>query len=188
MIKNIVLYLLLAIGFTSCKNSEKEIDKLEIAKRYYKVLDDSDTSGIRALLTDSLLTNESDYEQAFSKAGYVEWLQWDSVFDPTYETLQIEQENGIVKAKISKIDKRILFLHEEPIVTNQIIRFDDGKISSIETTDYVNFKDTTFLKNRSAILSWTGENHPELNGFINDQTKKGGLNYLKAIDFYQKEN
>ena len=188
MNKIIVLSLLLTIGFISCKNSEKEIDKLEIAKQYYKVLDNSDDSGIAILLTDSILTKESDYEQIFSMAEYIEWLKWDSVFDPTYETLQIEQENGIVKAKISKIDKRIFFLHEEPIVTNQIIRFDNDKIISVETTDYVNFNDTTFLKNRSELLSWIDENHPELEGFIHDQTKKGGLKYLKAIELFEKQN
>jgi hypothetical protein len=31
-------------------------------------------------------------------------LQWDSAFDPTYQILEIEQENEIVKAKIFKID------------------------------------------------------------------------------------
>lgn len=188
MNKIIVLAFLLTIGFTSCKNSKKEIDKLEIAKQYYKVLDNSDDSGIAALLTDSLITKESDYEQTFSLAEYIEWLKWDSVFDPTYETLQIEQENGVVKARVSKIDKRIFFLHEGPIVTNQTIRFDDDKIISIETTDYVNFKDTIFIKNRSNLLSWVDENHPELKGFIHDQTKKGGLKYLKAIELYEKEN
>ncbi|WP_438423283.1 hypothetical protein [Aquimarina macrocephali] len=187
MNKIIVLSLLLAIGFISCKTSEKEIDKLEIAKQYYKALDNSDDSGIVTLLTDSLLTKEReyDYEQTFSLKEYVEWLKWDSVFDPTYEILQIELENGIVKAKISKIDKRIFFLHEEPIVTNQIIRFDSGKITRVETTKYVIFNDTTFVKNRSEFLNWIDKNHPELNGFIHDQTETGGLKYLKAIELYK---
>jgi len=149
MNKIVVLSLLLTIGFISCKNSEKENNKLNIAKQYYKVLDNSYNSEIETLLTDSILTKETEYnyEQIFSLKEYVEWLKWDSVFDPTYEFLQIEQENEIVKAKISKIDKRIFFLHEEPIVTNQIIRFNDDKITSIETTKYVIFNDTTFIKN-----------------------------------------
>jgi len=108
MNKTIILLLLLTIGFISCKNSEKEIDELVIAKKYYEILDKSNVSGIEILLTDSLLTKETeyDYEQKFSKKEYVEWLKWDSVFEPTYEILEIEQENGIVKAKISKMDKR----------------------------------------------------------------------------------
>lgn len=187
MDKIIVLSFLLAIGFISCKRSEKEIDKLEIAKKYYKVLDNSDDSEIAALLTDSLLTKETEsgYEQTFSLKEYVEWLKWDSTFDPTYEILQIEQEDEIVKARVSKIDKRILFLHEKPIVTNQIIRFDNDKIIGIETTEYVLFNDSIFVKNRNGLLSWVDENHPDLNGFINDQTKAGAIKYLKAIELYQ---
>lgn len=158
-----VLLLFLALGFISCKNSEKGIDKLEIAKQYYKILDDSDHSGIEAILSDSLLTREteSNYEQTFSLKEYIDWLKWDSVFNPTYQILRIEQKGEIVNVKISKIDKRILFLHGEPIVSNQVIRFDNGKIASIETTEYSIFNDSTFVKNRDALVSWINQNHPE---------------------------
>ncbi|WP_157941293.1 MULTISPECIES: hypothetical protein [Arenibacter] len=189
MNRTVILSLLLISGFISCKNYEKEIDKLGIAKKYYKALDYSDNSEIALLLTDSLVTKETeyDYEQTFSLKEYMEWLKWDSVFDPTYEILQIEQEDEIVKAKISKIDKRISFLHEEPIVTNQVIRFDNDKIISIETTEYVIFNDSTFVKNRDGIVSWIDENHPEFNGFIHDQTEIGGMKYLKAIELYNNK-
>ena len=187
MNKTVILTILLLVGFICCKHSRKEIDTLEIAKNYYKALDSSDDLKITLLLTDSLVTKETkyDYEQIFSLKEYVEWLKWDAVFDPTYQILQIEQEDEIVKAKISKIDKRILFLHQEPIVTTQVIRFDNDKIISIETTEYVIFNDSTFIKNRDGIVSWIDDNHPELNGFIHDQTETGGLNYLKAIELYK---
>ncbi|MBU2906442.1 hypothetical protein KO529_16720 [Arenibacter algicola] len=189
MNKIVNLTLLLLIGFICCKNSRKEIDKLEIAKNYYKALDSSDDLKITLLLTDSLVTKETkyDYEQIFSLNEYIEWLKLDAVFQPSYEILQMEQEDEIVKAKISKIDKRISFLHQEPIVTNQIIRFDNDKIISIETTEYVIFNDSTFVKNRDGIVSWIDENHPELNGFIHDQTETGGLKYLKAIELYKNK-
>lgn len=187
MNKIIILVLLLAFGLVSCKNSEKEITPLEIAKQYYEVLDNSDDSGIVTLLTDSLLTKETEYnyEQIFSLQEYIEWLKWDAVFEPTYKILQIEQEGETIKAKVSKTDKRISFLHEEPIVTNQVIRFDNSKIISIETTEYVIFNDSIFAKNRNAFVNWVNENHSDLNGFIHDQTKTGGMKYLKAIELYQ---
>jgi hypothetical protein len=111
-------------------------------------------------------------------------LKWDAVFAPTYKVLQIEQENEVIKAKISKIDKRIIFLHEGPIVTNEIIRFDTHKISSIERNNAV-FNDTIFLKNRDKLSNWIDKNHPELNGFLHDQTETGGIKYLKAIELYK---
>ena len=185
----VILLVFFAIGFMSCKDSEKEIDKLEIAKRYYKILDNSDISAINTLLTDSLLTRETeyDYEQTFSLKEYTEWLKWDSVFEPSYEVLQIEQENEIVKAKVSKIDKRILFLHKEPIVIDQIIRFDNDRISTIETTKYEVFNDSVFVKNRDKLVNWIQANHPELDGFLYDQTETGGMKYLNAIELYKNQ-
>lgn len=182
-----VLLLVVTIGIISCKNSEKEINKLEIVKQYYEVLDKSNVSGIETLLTDSLLTkeNEYDYEQTFSKKEYVEWLKWDAVFEPTYEILEIEQENETVKVKISKSDKRIFFLHKEPIVTNQVIHFNKDKIISIETTKYVIFNDSVFIKNRDGLVNWIEKNHPELDDFIYDQSKTGAMKYLKAIELYE---
>jgi len=184
-----VLLLIITVTIVSCKNPEKEIDKLEIAKKYYNVLDKSNVSGIETLLTDSLLTKETEYgyEQTFSKEEYVEWLKWDSVFEPQYKILQIKQENGIVKSKISKTDKRISFLHKEPIITEQVIHFDKDKITAIETTKYVVFKDSVFVKNREDLLNWIDKNHPELNGFIYDQTKSGGMKYLNAIELYESK-
>jgi len=189
MKKIIVFLFFLTIGFISCKNSEKEIDKLEIAKKYYEVLDKSDVFAIETLLTDSLLTKETeyDYQQTFSKKEYEEWLKWDSVFEPTYKILEIRQENGTVKARVSKMDKRISFLHKEPIVTDQIIHFENDKIASIETTKYVIFKDLVFIKNRNELVNWINKNYPELNGFIHDQTKNGGTKYLKAIELYENK-
>ncbi|WP_298533328.1 hypothetical protein [uncultured Algibacter sp.] len=190
--KKFSVIIILVLISISCKEKtfEKEISKLEIAKSYYKCLDNSDVSGIATILNDSLFTKETeyDYEQTFSLEEYVEWVKWDSVFEPTYKILQVKQEGEIVKARISKTDKRVLFLHEEPIVTNQVIRFHMDKISSIETTKYVIFNDTTFIRNRNRFLNWIDENHPELKGFIHDQTKNGGLKYLKAIDLFKKEN
>ena len=141
------------------------------------------------LLRDSIVIRESedDYEENFSEKGYIEWLNWDSVFDPTYKILEIEKENETVKAKISKMDKRIFFLHEEPMVWNEIIRFDNNKIISVERIQYEVFNVAKFLKNRDGLVSWIDENHPELNGFLNAQTKSVGMKYLKAIELYQSK-
>src|SRR5690606_20489125 len=160
---------------------------MEIANLYYTMLDMSDHSGIETILADSLLTKETEsgYEQTFSLKEYIDWLEWDSVFDPTYEILELEQKDEIVLAKISKIDKRIMFLHGEPIVSNQILRFNNDQITSVETTKYVAFNDSTFVKNRDELVGWVNENHPELNGFLHDQTKPGGVKYLKAIELYK---
>jgi len=185
MNKTIIL-LLLTIGLISCKNSKKEIDSVEIAKQYFKFLDNSDYSKMSDWLADSITTAEGEYKQTYSKSDYLEFLKWDSVFDPNYEILKIEQKHGIVRAKISKMDKRISFLHEESFITNQTVKFQNDKIISVET-QYVDFNEETWERNKNKLLSWIDENHPEFNGFIHNQTESGGIKFLKAIELYKNK-
>ncbi len=63
MIKTSILSLVITIAFVSCKNSEKGIDKIEIEKQYYNVLDSSSYSGITTWFSDSLMTIEGEYEE-----------------------------------------------------------------------------------------------------------------------------
>ena len=181
-----LLVVLFLFGAVSCKSPEQKTDKLKMATAYYQGLDNSDHVMVAALIADSLLTRESqyDYEQTFSKSEYVEWIKWDSVFDPTYKILEIQLQGEVVKARISKIDQRLRFLHKNPMITIEVIRFDRGKISGVERTEYLNFNEEQFVKQREQLLTWIDQNHPELSGFIHDQTREGGLKYLKAIQLY----
>lgn len=185
------IILLLVVTFTllGCKNSEREVDKLDLAKKYYKFLDNSNTSGMLTLLGDSIVIreNEDNYEERFSQKGYINWLEWDAVFEPTYKIIEIKQDNEIVKAKISKIDKRLFFLHEEPMVWNEIIQFENGKITRIERLKYEVFDISRFVKNREELVRWVDDNHPELNGFLEAQTKSVAMKYLKAIALFQNQ-
>ena len=181
---------LIVIGILGCRDSEKAISKLEIAEKYYDALKTSDEALMRSLLMDSLLTKETeyDYEYTFSHEGYIEWLKWDALFNPEYKILDMTEEDDLVKARISKVDERITFLHEAPIVTEHLIRFDKDKISAVETTKYVVFDDSLFVSNRGKLLSWIDKFHPELDGFIFDQTEAGGRKYLKALELYKNAN
>ena len=181
-----ILLLLITIGIISCKNSEKEIDKLEIAKEFYIAIDNSNPLKTTELITERFTTIDDEFEQKYSRNEFAEWVKWDSVFQPTYEILKIEKENGIVKAKISKMDKRISFLHHEPIITDEFLQFEGNKIKIINRTS-ASFNVEGFVKNRDELVNWIAENQPELNGFLNDQTKSGGMNYLKAIELFKNK-
>jgi hypothetical protein len=182
--KSIILLLLLTIWIFSCKNSEKGFDKLDIAKKFYIAIDNSNPSKTKELITENFTTKDDGFEQKYSGNEYAEWIKWDSIFQPTYEIIKIEQKNGTVSAKISKIDKRISFLHQEPIITNEIIQFENNKITNINRVS-ASFNVERFVKRRDELVSWIAENHPELNGFLNDQTITGGKKYMKAIELYR---
>ena len=186
MKKTLYIFLALAISFANCKRVPSENENLEIARKYYQALDHSDGKEMNFLLADSIATVETEYNyrQTFSRNQYVQdWLRWDSVFRPAYTVLEISQEKELVRARISKIDVRIQFLHGEPTVWSEILRFKDGRIAHIERTNEV-FNEKTWQENVSDLESWVKDNHPELNGFLYDQTIEGGIKYLKAIDLY----
>ena len=186
MKKTIAILLLFTIGFISCENSEKEIKKLDIAKKYYQALDNSDSSQMLTLIGDSIVIRENadNYEERFSQNGYTVWLEWDSVFEPTYKILEIQEENEIVKAKISKDDKRIFFLTQEPMIWTEIVRFEDKKIVKIDRIEYEVFNVSKFVEKREKLVNWISKNHSELSGFLYPQTKSVGKKYLKAIELY----
>ena len=189
MNRTLLLLLFSSLLFVACKDTEKSLTPLDIANTYYEALSNSNGEALKPLLSDTLYTKELDYdyEETFSKKQYLEnWLKWDAMFDPTYEVLEIKQENQQVKATISKFDKRIEVLHETPTVWKETLEFENHKIARIYRQN-VTFNDSLWEQNRNQLLQWVDEHHPELNGFIFDQTEAGGLNYLKALELYKNK-
>ena len=88
-----------------------------------------------------------------------------------------EENNVLVEAFIDKAESQF------KTATNHIL-------FSLDTQFQLNViinGDSTFVKNRDGLVNWIDENHPELNGFIHDQTENGGLKYLKAIELYRNK-
>ena len=183
--KKIILILSIAVIGSSFQQSNKEVNKIEIAEKYINALNESDYDGIIGLFKDSIRMKELVYSSVFSKDEYYSLFQWDSTFYPSYKILGIKKENDAVRMTVSKECPRILFLNEEPNVTDEIIRFEDGKIKSIETIKYIVFNEKVWEKNKANLVEWVETHHPGLNGFLYDQTKKGAMKYLQAIRLYQ---
>ena len=179
--------LLISISIAGCNTPVKEGDQLKITDRYFDALNHSDHSKLKTWLADSIITIEGNYEQTISRDDYQELLKWDAVFSPTYQILKIELHGESVKAKVNKLDKRIEFLHEKPFITQQTIRFQNNQITNIKI-EYVNFDEPLWSKNKKDLLDWIDSNHPELNGFIYDQTEIGGRQFLEAIELFKNKN
>jgi len=185
--KKITIILFLTIFWSSCQQATKEANKIQLVKAYVNALNDADFDQITSLFMDSICLKEMDYVSVFSKAEYRQIFQWDSTLQANYQILEIREENGAVRMQISKECPRILFLNEEPTITDAMVKFENGQIKSIEILNYVVFNDDKWDKNRVNLTSWIAANHSELNGFLHDQSEQGALNYLNAIELYQKK-
>lgn len=180
----LILISLLLLVLYSCKESKSEIDRLAIAKEYYRILKNSKIKEVASLLKDSLVYKSGDYVQVFSMAQYQDWMAWDSVFKPSYTLLDIKESESGIHSTVSKRDLRLDFLLGEPTVYEQMLHFDKDKIVMVEDVRNIDFNDTLFVRNREALLSWMDKHYPEKNDFIFDQTKSGAVKYLKAISLY----
>ncbi|MET1260078.1 hypothetical protein ABV409_12070 [Flagellimonas sp. DF-77] len=159
--------------------------RLQQARAYYQTLNEHDYQALDRLIGDSIISKEGEYVMEYSKAGFEVFLRWDAAFDPNYEILSLAIADQTVVAEIKKTDTRLDFLLEGPSITKERLDFKDGKIRSVAIVTYLQFDDVVFSRNRKAFLDWMDAHHPELDGFIIDQTETGAKNYLEAIRLFQ---
>ncbi len=183
--KKIIVPLLLMVILVSCGGASKKMDKRAIAENYVGALNASDFEQLVGLFQDSIRFNEMEYIQTFDKESYHTLFQWDSVFSPKYEILDIREEDDNLQLTISKQCDRIRFLHEAPFISKEIMTIKEGKIHSVAIVEYVDFNDTLWADKREKLVKWVEEHHPELDGFLYDQTKKGAVKYQKAIQLFK---
>ncbi|MDC6367135.1 MULTISPECIES: hypothetical protein [Flavobacteriaceae] len=185
--KNIVIVAILVICVISCKQEKKKVDKVQLVESYIDALNGRNFDEVFRCFKDSIRMKELDYASAYSKREYYPFFQWDSTFGATYQILEIKPKGMDVEMKVSKQCTRIQFLNEEPIITKELVKFEDGAINSVDITEYIVFNDEKWTGNRERLVTWIKTNYPELDGFLIDQSRQGALNYLKAIELYQKE-
>lgn len=172
--------ILVLLLFAACTPSS---DLSQITKDFYAAMEVHDHTKIISFYSDSVRIIGKDYRSLYTKEAYKDWLEWDEVFAPTYEILSLTERNNFVEAQIRKSDPRILFLNGEPYVTTERLNFENGKLQSIEIIEE-KYNQAHWVENRQLLVKWIAENHPELDGFIFDQTKEGGLRYKEALELY----
>lgn len=176
------------IGALALVVSCKHPDRQQLTKDYYQALNENNFTRIMELQYDSVRVKEGEFLSIYSPTDYVHWLQWDSVFQPTYKLLDLTPVPEGIEITVSKDDERIQFLNGEPLITKERLLFNEGKIHSLEILEYVAFHNEKWNAKREVLVTWIDENHPELNGFINDQTLQGGLNYRRALELFHLGN
>lgn len=180
-------FFLSVLLLSSCENANSESDHAQIIQEYFAALNNSNYGKAADLLSDGFTLYEFDIEQVKGKEDWHRQFQWDSVFSPTYEIIELNEVDDQVEVTVSKICDRIRFLHDEAIVYKNSFEFDEDKISSEKTYENIIFDESKWQSRRDTLVVWIDKNHPGLSGFVYNQTIKGGQDYLKAIELYGSE-
>jgi len=186
----LIKYLILLILFTySCNDASKNLTHDEIVSEYIKGLNESNFKKIKTYISDSLILIEEGFTLTKSLNEYYTFFQWDSVFFPKYTLLKSHKiNNNLSEIILSKICKRIEYLHDSEIVYKQLIQIDKNEIIQIETKELTVFDTLKWSSRRDTLVKWIENYYPDLNGFEYDQTLTGAEDYIKAIELYKKNN
>ncbi|MDO6470786.1 hypothetical protein [Maribacter sp. 1_MG-2023] len=181
--KNIFLILFLAVILTSCGN--KKLSHKETVTIYYQAFDSGNFDKIKGVIHDSITMINGDFVTPFDKSNFYEFYKWDSVFKPSYEILELAEENEDLIATISQKNIRNEFLKNNPLQFKVKLSFSADKISRLEELEYIRVNWQEWNQEKDSLVNWTKVNHPNLDGFVNDLTMVGAMKYLKAIELYE---
>ncbi|MDF4201747.1 hypothetical protein PXD56_02190 [Maribacter sp. SA7] len=182
--KNKALILFLIVIVTSC--STQNHSQKNVITNYYKAFDTGEFNKIKEVIHDSLTKISGDYVMPFDKNSFYEFYKWDSIFKPSYEVLELTEDGDDIIATITQKNLRNAFLKNNPLKLNVKISFTAGKITKLEELDYIDVNWDTWNQRKDSLVSFVKIKHPKLDGFVNDMTMKGAINYLKAIELYRK--
>lgn len=180
--KKTILILFLIGVLNSCDN--QKISHKEAVTTYYKAFDSGEFNNIKEVIHDSITLISGDFVMPFDKNSFYEFYTWDSIFKPSYEVIELVEENDDVIATISQKNTRNAFLKNNPLKLNVKISFLSGKITKVEELDYIDVDWDTWAQRRDSLVSWIKTNHSNLDGFVNDLTMQGAINYERAIELY----
>ena len=183
--KNTFIILFLTCFITGCNN--QKLTHKETVSQYYNARNTVDFNKIKPLVSDSITIVSGDFVMPYNNDSFYEVFKWDSIFKSTYKIVDLVEKNDQVIASVRYNCLRNTFLKNKNMTCRYKISFNTGKISKVEELDCKDVNWNVWAKERDSLINWTKNNHPELDGFINDMTMKGALNYLKAIELYQAD-
>jgi len=181
--KNTLLVLSLLYFFSGC--NDQKFSHQKTVKEYYNARDKGNFKKLKTVVSDSIAMISGDYVTTYTRESFYEQFKWDSVFKPSYEIIELDEQNNQVIATVAQDNLRNEFLKNNPLVYRVKISFNSGKISKLEDFDYIRTDWNVWQNERDSLVSWVKKHHPELDGFVNDMTMKGAMDYVNVIDLYK---
>jgi hypothetical protein len=163
----------------SCQNTDEKL-----ITEYYAGLNQSDFNKVKKVLADTFTVIEGDWIVKYSNNEYYDWFAWDSVFKPDYKIKDFELTDSGMIYTVSKLCKRINFLHGDKLDFKIRATIENNKISSLSTERYLNMDFDKWGKNRESLIAWVDKEQPDLSGFMNKQNSDYAMKYLKAMQLY----
>ena len=148
----------------------------ELVTEYYSAFNAADFERLSTLIADSITIIEGEFVSPYDVESFYEQFKWDSVFQPTYEIVDLVEQGDQIIATVSSSSVRYKFLKNDPLTTVYKISFKADDITKLEVIDYVEPDWNTWQQERDTLVKWIQENHPELDGFIYDLSMEGALN------------
>lgn len=183
--KNTFCLLFFLYLFTGCDN--QQLTHEETVTNYYKARDATNYQEVKRYINDSITITEGDYVMPYDQNSFYEVFKWDSIFQPTYKIVELVEKKNKVMVAVALKSIRNEFLKNSSMTCQYEISFNAGKISKIESLECTGADWNSWQKERDALVNWINQKHPELDGFINDMTMNGAINYLKAIELYETD-
>ncbi|MBN2664588.1 MAG: hypothetical protein JXR68_13145 [Bacteroidales bacterium] len=180
-----LLFIFSILFLFACGESEKKTTPEEIIEKYYSGLNEANFNVFSEYLSDSIIFQETDFVLASNKEEFKTNFDWDVTFEPKYEILEIKNIDDKYEVTLSKNCKRIELLQDTVMVYKTIFDISNEKIDKIVISEFVLVNFELWMQRRDSLENWINENHPELSGFVFDQTQEGAENYLKAINLFE---
>lgn len=181
--KNTFVLALLAIFLVACNNQKS--NRQETVIRYYDALDAGDYDAIKKQINDSITQINGDFTTRYDHDGFYGFFKWDSIFKSSYEIVELEEKNGEVFVTVAQENVRNEFLRNNPLIYKVQVSFALDKIAKLKDFEYIDTNWNAWNKEKDSLVNWIKNNHPDLDGFVNDMTMQGSKNYIKAIELYQ---
>ena len=182
MQKYFILLFLITL-LTGCNN--KKLTPNKLVTEYYDAFNSSDFNRVTDVIADSITIVDGEYIMPYSQQSFHEQFKWDSIFQPTYKIVELEDQNNQIIATVASSSKRYKFLKNDPLTCRFKISFISNKITKIEALECLDADWNVWQAERDSLVNWVSNNHPELDGFIHDLTMNGAINYMKAIKLFE---
>lgn len=91
------------------------------------------------VVSDDFVRSEGGLTICKNRTEFYAVFKWDSIFIPSYQVKSVQIGERGVNVEVAKLDKRVQFLHDDPMVSIVRFKIEHGKIKSLTVNDYKKF-------------------------------------------------